>query len=86
MTEYRKPDSYTDADWDMVKGYMDGRDNLSPRKKTAAYMHGHRNGIADMTGAPVDRADVLRRRANMIPGITPCDELRLRIEAEACHD
>lgn len=73
--QYSKPDAYTDADWDMVQGYMDGRDNLTPRRETAAYMHGHRNGIADMTGVPVDRADVLRRRAMMIPGITPMKEI-----------
>lgn len=68
---YKKPESYSDADWDMVCGYMRGRDGLPPKKKTAAYMHGYRNGEDDASGTPRERASVLMRRAMMIPGITP---------------
>ncbi|ETD48213.1 hypothetical protein X922_16380 [Pseudomonas aeruginosa VRFPA08] len=62
---------YSDADWEMVKGYMAGRDGLRAERSTAAYMHGYRNGVSDRTGVPHERAEVLRRRAEMIPGITP---------------
>lgn len=68
---YAKPESYTDADWEMVQGYMRGKDSLPPQRRNAAYMHGHRNGVSDAAGAPHERANVLIRRANMIPGITP---------------
>lgn len=70
-TTYSKPDLYTDADWDMVQGYMRGSRGLPAESKTAAYMHGYRNGHADRSGVPHERAEVLMRRAEMIPGITP---------------
>ncbi len=72
---YAKPEIYTDADWQMVQGYMRGKDCLPPQCKSAAYMHGYRNGQADASGVPHERAEVLRRRANMIPGITPMEKL-----------
>ena len=68
---YAKPESYTDADWEMVQGYMRGKDGLPPQRRNAAYMHGYRNGVSDATGVPHERANVLIRRVNMIPGITP---------------
>lgn len=68
---YAKPESYTEADWEMVQGYMRGKDDLPPQHRSAAYMHGYRNGASDATGVPHERANVLIRRANMIPGITP---------------
>lgn len=68
--KYSKPESYSDADWAMVQGYMRGRDQLPPQSKSVAYMHGYRNGVADRTGQPHERAEVLRRRAEMIPGVT----------------
>ncbi len=71
MPNYRKPDMYSDADWEMVQGYMAGKDGLRAQRSTAAYMHGYRNGVSDRTGVPHERAEVLRRRAEMIPGITP---------------
>jgi hypothetical protein len=71
MTGYRKPECYTDADWEMVQGYMRGRSGLSMERTNAAYKHGWMNGQDDRIGRPRDRADVLIRRANMIPGITP---------------
>lgn len=43
----------------------------SYRQLKALYMHGYRNGVSDRTGVPHERAEVLRRRAEMIPGITP---------------
>lgn len=70
MGKYKKPEMYSDADWEMVKGYMDGRDGLRAKRSTAAYMHGYRNGVSDRTGVLGERAEVLRRRAEMIPGIT----------------
>lgn len=75
MSEYRKPDLYSDADWEMVQGYMRGKDCLPPTRRNAAYMHGYRNGMADASGIPHERAEVLRRRANMIPGITTMNEI-----------
>lgn len=78
MSSYKKPDLYTDADWEMVQGYMRGRDGLAPQRRNAAYMHGYANGQSDLTGVPHERASVLRRRANMIPGITPQSELIAR--------
>lgn len=78
MNDYQKPDIYTDADWDMVRGYMRAWRGLPAQSKTAAYMHGYRNGEDDRSGKPRERADVLRRRAEMIPGITPQPELIAR--------
>jgi len=76
MAEYKKPDIYSDADWEMVQGYMHGRNGMSRESKTAAYMHGYRNGESDRRGVPHERAEVLRRRAMMIPGVTPVEEIR----------
>ena len=67
---YAKPESYTDADWEMVQGYMRGKDCLPPQRQNVAYMHGYMNGQSDASGIPHERAEVLQRRANMIPGIT----------------
>lgn len=75
MAKYAKPDIYSDADWEMVQGYMRGSRGLFPESKSTAYMHGYRNGEADRRGIPHERAEVLRRRANMIPGITPMEEI-----------
>ncbi|MGP5741334.1 hypothetical protein [Pseudomonas aeruginosa] len=47
------------------------QDGLRAQRSNAAYMHGYRNGVSDRTGIPHERAEVLRRRAEMIPGITP---------------
>lgn len=68
---YAKPESYTDADWEVVQGYLRGKDELPAQRQSAAYMHGYRNGISDATGVLHERAEVLIRRANMIPGLTP---------------
>lgn len=70
MTGYAKPDLYSDADWEMVQGYMRGKDCLPPQRRNPAYRHGYRNGMSDASGILHERADVLRRRANMIPGVT----------------
>lgn len=67
--KYAKPDSYSDAEWRMVQGYMRGRDDLAPEQSGAAYMHGYRNGQDDVSGTSRERADVLRRRADMILGV-----------------
>ncbi|HBO1319941.1 hypothetical protein APA66_24410 [Pseudomonas aeruginosa] len=75
MPNYRKPDMYSDADWEMVQGYMAGKDGLRAQRSNAAYMHGYRNGVSDRIGIPHERAEVLRRRAEMIPGITPREEI-----------
>jgi hypothetical protein len=75
MAKYQKPGTYTITDWEMVQGYMDGKDGLRAQRSTAAYMHGYRNGVSDRIGVPHERAEVLRRRANMIPGITPQEEM-----------
>lgn len=69
--KYEKPDIYSEADWEMVQGYMHGKDGLWAKSSNVAYMHGYRNGLSDLTGEPHEKADVLRRRAMMIPGITP---------------
>lgn len=66
---HTKPESYTYADWEVVQGYMRGRKGLPAERKNAAYMHGFRNGVADRTGVPQERAEVLRRRAQMILGV-----------------
>lgn len=50
----------------MVRGYFDGLHGLEPRGKCATYRHGHANGLHDRIESPRDRADVLRRRADMI--------------------
>ena len=50
MRNYRKPEMYSDADWEMVQGYMAGKDGLRAKRSTAAYMHGYRNGVSDRTG------------------------------------
>lgn len=71
MGKHKKPDNYSNTDWEMVQGYMAGIDGLRAQRSTAAYMHGYRNGVSDRTGVPHERAEVLRRRAEMIPGITP---------------
>ncbi|EPF1491074.1 TPA: hypothetical protein NIJ01_005646 [Pseudomonas aeruginosa] len=71
MGKHKKPGNYSNADWEMVEGYMAGIDGLRAQRSTAAYMHGYRNGVSDRTGFPHERAEVLRRRAEMIPGITP---------------
>lgn len=68
---YAKPEMYTDADWQMVLGYMRGSRGLPAERDSPAYMHGYRNGCSDFKGVPHERADVLQRRAAMIPGITP---------------
>lgn len=68
---YAKPESYTEADWEMVQGYMRGKDCLPPQRRNVAYMHGYMNGKSDASGIPHERCNVLIRRANMIPGITP---------------
>lgn len=78
MSNYQKPDLYTDADWEMVQGYMRGRNGLPPQRRNVAYMHGYANGQSDLIGVPHERASVLRRRANMIPGITPHADLIAR--------
>lgn len=75
MGKHKKPDNYSNADWEMVQGYMAGIDGLCAQRSTAAYMHGYRNGVSDRTGIPHERAEVLRRRAEMIPGITPREEI-----------
>lgn len=36
MPNYRKPDMYSDADWEMVQGYMAGKDGLRAQRSTAA--------------------------------------------------
>lgn len=69
--DYKKPDLYTDADWDLVQGYMHGLRGLPKRSQTPAYKHGYENGIDDRTGRHRHSANVNIRRANMIPGITP---------------
>lgn len=66
----KKPDSYTQADWEMACGYMQGFSGEEPELVTAAYKHGYKNGCSDRTGVPHERAEVLNRRAAMIPGIT----------------
>lgn len=71
MNDYQKPEIYTDADWDMVRGYMRAWRGLPAQIKTAAYMHGYRNGEDDRSGKP-------RERADMIPGTTPQPELIAR--------
>lgn len=76
---YAKPDLYTYADWEMVQGYMRGRDCLPPQRSNAAYTHGYRNGQSDASGIPHERAEVLQRRANMIPGITPVALIRTEV-------
>lgn len=76
---YAKPDLYTDADWEMVQGYMRGKDGMLPQRSNAAYMHGYRNGQSDASGIPHERAEVLQRRANMIPGITPVALIRAEV-------
>lgn len=78
MTRYAKPEIYTDADWEMVQGYMRGKDCLPPERRNAAYRHGYRNGRSDASGIPHECAEVLRRRANMIPGITTQADLIAR--------
>ncbi|WP_154355112.1 hypothetical protein [Pseudomonas aeruginosa] len=75
MGKQKKPDNYSNADWEMVQGYMAGIDGLRAQRSNAAYMHGYRNGVSDRTGIPHERAEVLRRRAEMIPGITPREEI-----------
>jgi ribosome modulation factor len=65
-----KPECYTDADWQMVCGYMQGFAGKSAELETAAYKHGYKNGVSDRTGVPHETVEVLRRRAAMIPGIT----------------
>ncbi|MCT5287620.1 hypothetical protein ACM73N_27990 [Pseudomonas aeruginosa] len=75
MGKQKKPDNYSNADWEMVQGYMAGIDGLRAQRSTAAYMHGYRNGVSDRAGVPHERAEVLRRRAEMIPGITPREEI-----------
>lgn len=75
MGQYKKPDTYTDADWDMVQGYMRGSSGLPMDRHTAAYKHGWLNGRDDLIGKPRDHVNVLIRRANMIPGITPMQEI-----------
>lgn len=61
-----KPEIYSEAEWRMVQGYMHGKDGLAPKQSGACYMHGYNNGRDDRHGTPRDRADVLRRRADMI--------------------
>lgn len=78
MSDYKKPECYTDADWEMVQGYMHGFKHQDALRNNPAYMHGWRNGKSDAAGVPHERAEVLRRRAEMIPGITPQDELIAR--------
>jgi len=75
MPSYQKPECYTDADWEMVQGYMRGRSGLPMERASAAYKHGWLNGQDDLKGIPRDCANVLIRRANMIPGITPMQEI-----------
>lgn len=75
MSKYAKPQTYSNADWEMVQGYMRGRKNLPMERGNAAYKHGWLNGQDDYLGRPRDRANVLIRRANMIPGITPMAEI-----------
>lgn len=59
---------------EMVEGYMRGIDwNLGYlpewlEGKSIAYKHGFQNGQDDSRGHPRERADVLRRRAEMIIG------------------
>lgn len=60
---------------EMVQGYMDGLDWTASTscpiwidKKPVAYWHGFMNGMDDRKGSARERADVLRRRANMILG------------------
>ena len=59
---------------EMVQGYMDGMDwgsfyePASLEHNAPAYKHGFRNGMDDRKGQPRERADVLRRRAEMIIG------------------
>lgn len=74
---YPKPDSYTEADWQMVQGYMHGLRALPRKLSTAAYKHGYENGIDDRTHRRRNKANVSIRRANMIPGITPMKEIGL---------
>ena len=80
MTTYLKPEIYSDADWEMVQGYMQGGRGLAAERKNPAYMHGYRNGQADFRGVPHERAEVLQRRAAMIPGITPHAELIAQVK------
>ena len=70
MRNYRKPKCTRTPIGKWSRGYMAGKDGLRAKRSTAAYMHGYRNGVSDRTGVPHERAEVLRRRAEMIPGIT----------------
>lgn len=57
---------------EMVAGYMKGFGGLTAElpacheSKSSAWKHGWNNGRDDRLGSPRDRADVLRRRADMI--------------------
>lgn len=59
---------------EMVEGYMRGigwnlgYPPLWLDSKSTAYKHGFQNGQDDLLGNPRERADVLRRRAEMIIG------------------
>ena len=58
----------------MVNGYFAGLNSASSEppqcheNQPAAFKHGWLNGRDDRVGNPRDRADVLRRRAQMIDG------------------
>lgn len=54
---------------EMVNGYLAGFRGLPIRADASPAMkHGWKNGNADRTGTPVDRASVMLARANMILG------------------
>ena len=57
---------------EMIQGYFDGmkssRKELPDFNFSAAYKHGWMNGRDDRMKKPRDRAEVLRRRAEMILG------------------
>lgn len=58
----------------MLRGYRDGLSGRLPACMSAAYRHGYENGLADARGIPHEYADVLRRRAGMIEGISAGQE------------
>lgn len=61
-------ESNIDAQAEMVRGYQRGFSGHMPESDRVAYMHGYRIGKSDRDGIAFERADVLRRRADIIIG------------------
>lgn len=69
MLNYCKLDMYLDVDWEMVQGYMVGKDGQCVEWLMVVYMYGYCNGVLDRIGVFYECVEVFCCCVEMIFGI-----------------